>query len=206
FARQYDSQTLIDLARLSKNFSRLVRPKRTEAAHPLDLGAFKNWKRLLAAGFNDRLFSWRHARCLSLRHLPQLYSSGLFRDFLSFLIALDECCVVRRHQGIKLRKLRCFWPIPSSVSFGENGVRRCGNNARLREAGKRRARCHLTRVSRCIDHRVDLEPRRFASSAGNMTQTLVQTPAIISVFRPVSRTVLTKSSLSQAFTSPLRGT
>jgi hypothetical protein len=36
-ARQYDGQTLIDLARLSQNFSRLVRPKRTEAAHSLNL-------------------------------------------------------------------------------------------------------------------------------------------------------------------------
>src|SRR5262249_56595395 len=51
-----------------------------------------------------------------------------------------------------------------------------------------------------------LNPAALASSAGNITQTLVQTPAMTSVFRPVSRTVLTKSSLSQAFTSPLRGT
>ena len=43
-------------------------------------------------------------------------------------------------------------------------------------------------------------------TSGNMTQTLVQTPAMISVLRPVARTVLTKSSLSHALTSPLRGT
>jgi hypothetical protein len=39
-----------------------------------------------------------------------------------------------------------------------------------------------------------------------MTQTLVHTPAMITVFLPVSRTVLTKSWLFQALTSPLRGT
>jgi hypothetical protein len=39
-----------------------------------------------------------------------------------------------------------------------------------------------------------------------MTHTLVQTPAMISVFLPVARTALTKSSLSQAFTSPFRPT
>ena len=51
-----------------------------------------------------------------------------------------------------------------------------------------------------------LKPAALASSAGNITQTLVQTPAMISVFLPVARTALTKSSLSQAFTSPLRPT
>src|SRR5215472_19154091 len=51
-----------------------------------------------------------------------------------------------------------------------------------------------------------LYPAAFASSAGNMTQTLVQTPAMIKVFRPVSHTVFTKRALSQEFTSPLRGT
>src|SRR5262250_2988297 len=51
-----------------------------------------------------------------------------------------------------------------------------------------------------------LYPAAFASRAGNMTQTLVHTPAMISVFLPVSRTVLTNSALSQALTSPLRGT
>jgi hypothetical protein len=39
-----------------------------------------------------------------------------------------------------------------------------------------------------------------------MTQTLVHTPAMINVFLPVSRTVFTNSALSQALTSPLRGT
>ncbi len=39
-----------------------------------------------------------------------------------------------------------------------------------------------------------------------MTQTLVHTPAMISVFLPVSRTVFTNRALSQALTSPLRGT
>jgi len=44
------------------------------------------------------------------------------------------------------------------------------------------------------------------SSAGNITQTLVQTPAMTRVLRPVDLTSATKASLSQAFTSPLRGT
>src|SRR5262245_3302463 len=39
-----------------------------------------------------------------------------------------------------------------------------------------------------------------------MTQTLVHTPAMIKVFLRVSRTVLTMSALSQALTSPVRGT
>src|SRR4030095_13303174 len=51
-----------------------------------------------------------------------------------------------------------------------------------------------------------LKPAALASSAGNATQTLVQTPAMISVFLPVARTALTKSSLSHALISPLRGT
>src|SRR5262245_9042833 len=51
-----------------------------------------------------------------------------------------------------------------------------------------------------------LKPAAVASSAGNMTQTLVQTPAMIRVFLPVSRTVWTKRLLSHALTSPLRGT
>src|SRR6266404_8570957 len=51
-----------------------------------------------------------------------------------------------------------------------------------------------------------LYPAAVASSAGNITQTLVHTPAMIKVFLPVSRTVLTNSALSQALTSPLRGT
>src|SRR6185312_278829 len=50
------------------------------------------------------------------------------------------------------------------------------------------------------------KPAAFASNAGNITQTLVQTPAMIKVFLPVARTVLTKSSLSHALTSPFRGT
>src|SRR6516165_1593242 len=51
-----------------------------------------------------------------------------------------------------------------------------------------------------------LNPAALASSAGNITQTLVHTPPIIKVRLPVSCTVLTKSALSQALTSPLRGT
>src|SRR5215813_1612916 len=51
-----------------------------------------------------------------------------------------------------------------------------------------------------------LNPAALASSAGNMTHTLVQTPAMIKVFLPVCRTVLTYRALSQALTSPLRGT
>src|SRR6266853_3127087 len=51
-----------------------------------------------------------------------------------------------------------------------------------------------------------LKPAALASRAGNMTQTLVHTPAMTNVFLPVSRTVLTNSALSQALTSPLRGT
>src|SRR5215467_13819151 len=48
-----------------------------------------------------------------------------------------------------------------------------------------------------------LYPAASASSAGNMTQTLVHTPPMIKVFLLVSRTVLTKSALSHALTSPL---
>src|SRR5215470_12943128 len=51
-----------------------------------------------------------------------------------------------------------------------------------------------------------LKPAALASSAGNMTQTLVQTPAMIRVFLPVLRTASTKSLLSHALTSPRRGT
>ena len=64
----------------------------------------------------------------------------------------------------------------------------------------------FARVARSIHHGVHLEPCHLASSAGNITQTSVQTPATISVFRPVARIVLTKSSSSKAFTAPLRGT
>src|SRR5262245_15804658 len=72
-ARQYDSETLVDLARLSQNLPWLVRPKRAEAAHPLDLRMLKDRKRLLPSRFNDRLFWWRHARCLRLRSPCDLY-------------------------------------------------------------------------------------------------------------------------------------
>src|ERR1700688_2188204 len=64
----------------------------------------------------------------------------------------------------------------------------------------------FARVARSIHHGVHLEPSPLASSAENITQTSVQPPAIISVFRPVARIVLTKSSSSKAFTAPLRGT
>src|ERR1700730_7211447 len=60
----------------------------------------------------------------------------------------------------------------------------------------------FARVARSIHHGVHLEPCHLASSAGNITQTSVQTPATISVFRPVARIVLTKSSSSKAFTRP----
>ena len=49
-------------------------------------------------------------------------------------------------------------------------------------------------------------PSAFAWSAGNATHTLVQTPAMMSVFLPVARTAFLKSSLSHALISPLRGT
>ncbi len=51
-----------------------------------------------------------------------------------------------------------------------------------------------------------LYPLAFASSAGKATHTLVHTPAMISVLRPVFLTVLTNSSFSHALIPPLRGT
>src|SRR4051794_5490424 len=51
-----------------------------------------------------------------------------------------------------------------------------------------------------------LYPSALACSAGKATHTLVHTPAMTSVFRPVASTALTKSALSQALTSPLRAT
>ena len=51
------------------------------------------------------------------------------------------------------------------------------------------------------------DPQGIAAEQNrNMTQTLVHTPAMINVFLPVLRTALTNAALSQALTSPLRGT
>ena len=111
---------------------------------------------------------------------------------LGLAVALHHGGVVRRHEGVELREFRRFGAVPGAVSLGQDGVGRGRHDTSLGEAGDRDSRRHFTRIARSIDHRVHLNPAALASSAGNITQTLVQTPAMIKVFLPVARTFWTK--------------
>src|SRR5919106_6054757 len=64
----------------------------------------------------------------------------LLDDVLCFLVALYDRRVVRRREGIQLRKLGRFRTVPRAVNLGQDSIRRRGDDAGLGEASERGSR------------------------------------------------------------------
>ena len=101
---------------------------------------------------------------------------GLTSDFLSFLVALDDRRVVRCREGIQLRQLGRFgtvhvrW-ISERTAFADVGM----TPAWAKRASVVRDTNSLGSPEASITA-YTVNPAALASSAGNVTQTLVQTP------------------------------